>query len=297
LSADQAMMKSTAEARFKRNIGPLKARPRLSSVANAILLFKLFSDEKPEIGISEIAKRLGLAKSTAYRIASTLVQASMLEQNAKSKKYGLGLGLWELGSRARRRMYVSDEARPFIRALAKTTGESISLAARDHLAAIYLMFLEGRHAVRSSSKIGIEIPLHCTAVGKILLAFQPMDLIEKVIASGLQGFTSNTITHPRALFRELTKIRVNGYAIENQEYEYDRLSVAAPIHNHADQVVAAIGITGNSKRMKNKILHSYALNVRSITDAISQRLGYQQSTSQVLRRISFGTLGNVESDV
>jgi len=105
---------------------------RLSSVANAILLMKAFSDEQSELGISALAERLGLAKSTVHRLASTLLEAGMLEQNKETGRYRLGLAVFELGSLVRRRFDMSFEAKPWLMTLREQTGETVNLSILDH---------------------------------------------------------------------------------------------------------------------------------------------------------------------
>jgi DNA-binding IclR family transcriptional regulator len=115
-----------------RRTPPRSIEPgRLSSVATAVRLLKAFSEQQVEIGISDLAKRLGVAKSTVHRLAVTLVAAGMLEQNSDSGKYRLGIALFRLGSLVRRRMTVSNEARPLLRELREKVNETVHLAVLD----------------------------------------------------------------------------------------------------------------------------------------------------------------------
>jgi DNA-binding IclR family transcriptional regulator len=127
---------------------PGKPKTRLSSVANAIRLVKVFSDDDYEIGISDLGKRLLLPKSAVHRLASTLIDAGMLEQNAENGKYRLGLTLFELGSLVRRKMDFSSEAKPYLMALREKTGETVHLAILGHTSIIYINSLESKHAIR-----------------------------------------------------------------------------------------------------------------------------------------------------
>src|SRR5512140_1610353 len=132
-------------------------RMRLSSVANSIRLAKAFSEHENEMGISALATRLGLAKSTVHRLATTLVEYDILEQNRESGKYRLGLALFELGTLVRRKM--------------DAVSETLQLAVLDHQSVLYIRILESRQQVRMSSTVGSRAPAHCTSVGKALLAF------------------------------------------------------------------------------------------------------------------------------
>src|SRR5438132_2683110 len=123
---------------MERRTNSSRSRTRLSSVANSLRLIKAFSEDEYEIGISDLAKRLGLAKSTVHRLASTLLEEGMLEQNAQDGKYRLGLALFEVGSLVRRKMDFTAEARPFLRALMEKTGETVHLAVLDHGSVLYI---------------------------------------------------------------------------------------------------------------------------------------------------------------
>jgi len=258
----------------------VRKRTRLSSVANAMRLLKVFSDDEFEIGVSELAKRLGLAKSTAHRLATTLVRERILERGSRDGKYRLGLLLFELGSLVRRKMDVSAEARPHLKALMEKTGESVLLAVLDGHSVLYINRFESRRAIRMGFGIGARAPLHCTALGKALLAYQPGEFIEETIALGLPRHTDGTITGPQALRQELAAIRARGYAVEDQEAESGLRSIAAAVRNDAGSVIACLGLAGPAHRLTKKVLLSYARELMAATDAVSQRLGYQPVPSQ-----------------
>jgi len=256
---------------------PIRTKTRLSSVANALRLMKTFSDDDSEIGISGLAQRLGLAKSTVHRLAATLITEGMLEQDPDSGKYRLGLAVFELGSLVRRKMDVSAEARPFLRALRDQTGETIHLAVLDHASVLYINKMESRRAIRMSTNVGARAPVHCTADGKALLAFQPDEVVAATFAGELPARTPNTIVDAKALRRDLAAARARGYAVDEEESELGMRSVAAPIRADSGAVIASLSIAGPTHRVSKKILMSYAREVVKAADAISQRLGYQSA--------------------
>lgn len=261
-----------------------KARTRLSSVANALRLVKAFSDEESEIGISDLARRLGLAKSTVHRLASTLLEEGVLEQNAGDEKYRLGLALFELGALVRRRMDFTAAARPFLRMLMEKTGETAHLAILDHGSVLYMITHESQQAIRVSSNVGTRAPAHSTAVGKALLAFQPEEWIDRVVASGLPPSTPNTITDAKALRRELAAVRARGYAVDDEESEVGLRSMAAPIRADSGNVVAAISVAGPAHRMARKTLLHWSRALVRAADAASQRLGWQPPSAGSVRK-------------
>jgi DNA-binding IclR family transcriptional regulator len=254
---------------------PAKPKTRLSSVANAIRLVKAFSDDDYEIGISDLGKRLLLPKSTVHRLATTLIDAGMLEQNAENGKYRLGLALFELGSLVRRKMDFSSEAKPYLMALREKTGETVHLAILGHTSIIYINSLESKHAIRMTLDVGVRKPAYCTAEGKVLLAFRSPELTEYIISSGLPERTPNTIIDPAALRQELASVRARGYAVDDEESELGMRCIAAPVRDHYGNVIAATSVAGPAQRLTKKILASYGTEVVSAAEAISVRLGYQ----------------------
>jgi IclR family transcriptional regulator, KDG regulon repressor len=254
-------------------------RMRLSSVANSIRLTKAFSEHQNEMGISALAARLGLAKSTVHRLASTLVEYDILEQNRETGKYRLGLALFELGALVRRNMDTASQAQGEIHTLAEATGETIQLAILDHLSVLYIRVRESRQAVRMSSGLGSRAPAHCTSVGKALLAYQPPEIIKLVIEAGLKRYTPNTITDPDLLMQELSSVRARGYAIDDEEIEEGLRCIAAPIRDHTGQVVSAISVAAPVQRMSKKTVQATIPPVVAAATAISRRLGYLPSLS------------------
>jgi IclR family transcriptional regulator, KDG regulon repressor len=256
---------------------PKARRVRLSSVANSIRLTKAFSEDEYEMGISALAMRLGLAKSTVHRLATTLVEYDILEQNRETGKYRLGLALFELGTMVRRKMDTNSGAQVQIHALADETGETVQLAILDHLSVLYIRIRESRQAVRMSSGLGSRAPAHCTGVGKALIAFQAPDVVQQIVENGLQRYTENTIIDPEKLRAELATIRQKGYAIDDEEIEVGLRCIAAPIRDHSGQVTAAISVAAPVQRMTKKNIQATIPSVVAAAEAISRRLGYLPS--------------------
>jgi len=260
---------------MERKPNSVRLRTPLSSVTNSLRLIKAFSEDEYEIGISDLAKRLGLAKSTVHRLASSLVGEGILEQNPRDGKYHLGLALFELGAMVRRKMDFTVEARPFLRTLMEKTGETVHLAVLDHDSILYVITHESKQALRMGSKVGTRVPVHSTAVGKVLLAFQPEEEIERIVARGLPQSTPNTIDEPKALRRELEAVRARNYATDDEESEIGLRAIAAPIRIHTGDVVAAISIAGPVHRMPGKALLGWVRELVQAAEAVSQRLGWQ----------------------
>jgi IclR family transcriptional regulator, KDG regulon repressor len=252
-------------------------KARLSSVANSIRLLMSFSGEEDELGITALASRLRLAKSTVHRLAATLAGAGFLEQNVETGKYRLGLALFELGALVRRRMHVANEARPLLRELLEKTGETVQLGIVDHYNVLYIYEMESRRAIRMAAAVGGRAPLHCTAVGKILLAHQPKEYVKEVFDLGLAVYTPKTVTKREAVLDILAEARARDYAIDDEESEQGLRAIASPIRNYSGAVIAALGLAAPVQRMTKKTLQTTVPTVIEAANAISARLGYAPS--------------------
>ena len=248
---------------------------RLSSVTSALLVLKAFSAEEAEIGISSLAKRMGLAKSTVHRLAVTLAAEGFLEQNADTGRYRLGLSLFTLGALARRRMDVSNVSRPLLGVLRDKYQEASTLAILSGASIMYLHNLESGQAIGIRAHIGDLKPASCTAEGRVLMAFSPPDVLEEVMKAGLVARTPKSITNPAALLEALEEIRQVGYAIDDEESEVGMRCVAAPVRDISGKVVAAVGLAGPTQRLTKKELRAIAPDVVSTGEAVSVRLGYR----------------------
>ena len=248
---------------------------RLSSVTSALLVLKVFSEDEAEIGISSLAKRLGLAKSTVHRLAVTLASEGFLEQNPDNGRYRLGLSLFALGALVRQRMDVSNQARPLLGALRDSTQEAVHLAILAQTSIMVLYNLETSQAIGIRSYIGTRKPAFCTSEGRALLAFGPPEMVETVINEGLVARTPKTNTDPDMLRKTLDEVRQLGHAIDDEESEVGMRGIAAPIRDISGRVIAAVGLAGPIQRLTKKDLRGFAPQVIGTADAISLRLGYR----------------------
>lgn len=246
---------------------------RLSSVATAMLLLKSFTDEHNELGIGALSRQLGLAKSTVHRLASTLLDAGMLDQNKETGKYRLGLTIFELGMLARRKMDIYNEAKIFLRELREKTQETVNLAIMRDDSLIYLNSLEGPSAIKVRSHMGLRLSAHCSAEGKVLLAFGAPDDQARVVAQGLSRQTLNTITDPAAFAEEMKLVEDRGYATDYEESEVGVRSIAVPVFSGDHDVAAAVGISGPVQRLTKRTLISYLPALTRAAEAISIKLG------------------------
>lgn len=248
---------------------------RLSSVGTAIALLKCFSAEEHELGVSELSRKLVVAKSTVHRLARTLIADGLLEQNPENEKYRLGLALFGLGALVRRRMNLSSEARQDLFALRNATGETVQLAILDGAEIMFVYNLESTQAIRVNSDIGVRMPAFCTASGRAILAFQPADVVAAAFAAGLKRRTPKTEVEPARLRKLLAEVGQRGYALEDEESEVGMRAIAAPVRGAGGVVVGSVTVAGPVQRLSKDTLSCIAPEVIRTAELISARLGYQ----------------------
>ncbi len=248
---------------------------RLSSVRNAARLLKEFSRSDRELGVTQLARRLGLAVSTVHRLLSTLTDEGLLERGSVPGTYRLGLQMYELGATVFPNLDLHDAARPVLAALRQTTGETVQLGVLDHLEVVYLERLESPQTLRVFNHTGHRIPAPATSTGKVLLAALPADVLQaRLLDWRPERRTSNTIVEPALLLAELRRVAERGWAQNVEEAEFGAASVAAPIRDDCGVVVAAISVVAPITRAK-AVLPRCRAAVLEAASAISRRIGYR----------------------
>lgn len=223
----------------------------VQSVERAMDLLDALSSQSGGLSLKEISKRVGLNGSTTYRILATLSEHGYVRQG-KDKSYRLGFQLLQLGEAARSQINLRDEAIEFLEVMAIECGELANLVVPSDFQVTYIAQASGRFhdAVRLFTRLGARVPLHCTGVGKSILANMSADEIDQYIKEqGLPGFTEFTITNPIQLRQELENIRNQGYAIDYEEFNMGVRCVASPIRDKIGCVVAAVGVSGPAVRI------------------------------------------------
>jgi DNA-binding IclR family transcriptional regulator len=215
--------------------------PGRSVTSKVVSLLDAFSSTAQELSLNALARRSGLPLSTAYRLASELVECGLLERESRGS-YRIGLRLWEIGSLAPRGLTVRDVALPFMQELHKATHENVHLAILDGYEALYVTKISGRRSVPSKARIGQRLPLHATGAGKVLLAYAPREFFHEVVARGLTPYTPHTIVAPGQLARALAGIRRAGIALSGEELTLGTVSVASPVFDGHESIVAALAV-------------------------------------------------------
>ena len=245
------------------------------SLRKALSLLKLFDGTTEPLSITEIAVKVNATSGTIYPIIFTLESEGFLERDADSKKYRLGLSLLRLGMVVSSQLSLRDRAQVHLKRLFEQTNENVHLAIFEEKKVIYIDRKEAKPDLRLHSFIGKRAPAHCTALGKTFLAFlSDHDLEEFFRTESLERHTDNTIIDPEALRAVLRKVRAEGYALENEEYQLGGNCVAAPIHNHRGETVAAVSVSIPNSRYSPERVQSITSAVKEATRNISASLGY-----------------------
>lgn len=219
-----------------------------STTARIVALLTAFQVGDGALGVSELARRTGLPKTTVHRLAGHLVQHGLLERVGTTVR--LGLRLFEIGQLATRQRDLVDAARPLLADLREATRNTVHLAVLEATEVVYLDILRGPDAPQLSSRVGGRFPAHATAVGKAVLAFSDDETVERVITAGLPRVSSRTITSSSMLRRQLTKARAEMTAYEREESGVGTICVASPVLDKTGHPVAAISISGWVNRLR-----------------------------------------------
>lgn len=205
-------------------------------------LFDAFGEHDEGLGVSELARRANLPKSTVSRIAADLVAQRFLDRDGD--KLYLGIRLFELAETVQQPRRLRHVALPVMSELRDVTHQTVSLAVLEGADVLFIAIVRGEASPAPAARVGGRLPAHATALGKALLAFSSRDVVERVIRGGLHPRTPRTICDPTNLARELSDVRRLGVATENEECLAGRVCVASPILSHGGAAVAAVSVSG-----------------------------------------------------
>lgn len=250
----------------------------VQSVFRATQIVELVADYEKGIRITDIAKEMGLSKSTIFGLVNTLTIQGYLRQSEDDKKYHLGYKLFELGALMHRQMDLRTEAADYLAELNDRYHETVHLAVHSNGEVVYIDKIESPDAIITYSSIGKRLPMFCTGVGKAMLAYLSPEYLNKYIFNQpLIKNVENTIIDPNHLRAELELVRKRGYAIDNEEYRDGIVCVAAPIFDNTGSPAASISIS--SYRHKNaEEIERIAPDVVEAANAISHKIGYRKAS-------------------
>ena len=248
---------------------PIKVLDKTFSILDILL------QHGSSMHMTEISEKLGLYPSTIHRILDTLKYWGYVEQDPKTQKYRLGLKLLELGMAKLHQMDLVKEATPYLKELVKLCNETVHLGVLEEEDVLYLAKEESSQTIRMISYVGKRAPLHCTALGKVLLAYLPEGERKKILDKiELPRLTENTITDKIELEKELNKVKEQGFTLDIGENEKDVRCIAAPIIDYQGKVIAAISISCPAFRINENIQNNFKKALIETSKKVSKRLGY-----------------------
>lgn len=248
----------------------------IKTVLHALDILEQFHCNVDELGVTELSKRLKLHKNNVFRLLVTLESRNFIEQNVSTHNYRLGLKNLELGQTALKQLGLQRQSRQALESLVLECNETCYLAIMRDEHTVYLDAVESSQPVRVVPRVGVMLPLHCTAAGKVFLAALPDKLLQRYLpARELMRHASKTITSRTELETELETVAAQGYSLEDEELDAGVRGIAVAIHNYSRNVVGAVSITGPIMRFSEARMHDELVPmVTKAAEEISMRLGY-----------------------
>ncbi len=244
---------------------------KIAAVDRALALLEALAD-RPEQGVTSLAKSLGMTKSLVFRLLHTLEERGFVSRDPEHAEYSLGYRIGVLGERLGKDGALLYAARPVMDELRDKTSENINLVVREGLKTYVLATRAGRHSIRLFAQAGRNGPLHAGGGSLLLLAFADPSVIDAALAQPLEAFTPHTVTDRAKLRQLLERIRANGYNIVVNDLDEGAFSVAAPIHSADGTVIASISVAGAVVRFDEERRESYLKAAMDAAAEISERL-------------------------
>ncbi len=247
----------------------------LHTLAKGLRVLETLEPAAGGLTLTELADRLREPQTVVFRLLRTLAERGYVQQDPSSRRYALGLRLWEMGARIAGRTGLVEAARPTLKWLTSVTGQTSALVVLRDTDVLYVDIVEGLEPLRFYADLGARAPAYATASGKAMLAHRP-DLVPAVVRRGLRQLAPGTITRPADLRRRLAEVRRSGLSINRGERRDDIAAVAAPIFDARGECVASISVSGPRTRFSDDTVDDFTRHVRKASEEISLRLGYRE---------------------
>jgi len=254
----------------------------INSLLKAIDVLNVFSLERPVLTLTEISERLGYPKTTVHSILNTLESRGVIEKT-DHRHYAVGTAIITMTQTVRVNVQIRDRAAPLLRNLGDFCEVSVYLTVLEGNYSLYIYAIESSDRLQARSVVGDRTHMHCTAVGKALLAFLPRPQIETIIeAVGLPRFTDQTITDKKLLFENLELTRKRGYALDFAEHEEMTYCIGSPIYNERGKTIGSCSVSGSDPALVNEQVDEISPAVLYTAQEISRRMGFVPTTDMVL---------------
>lgn len=247
-----------------------------TAVDKALGLLSLIGQQSAghSLRLADIVELSGLSKPTAHRLLTTLRRHGFVEMESDSSTYRLGPKVLELGAQYYSGMSLQKRALPFLREVSVETDATVHLGVRDGDHVVYIDKIDSTQAIRLASRVGQRADLHCTAMGKAILAYSEDALLDGLVRSELPPHTGRTITDPELLRKAIARVRREGYALDDQENEPGVRCIAAPVFDSGGCVVAAISVSGTLAQVPKQSVPRIGKRLTGICLELSRLLGY-----------------------
>ncbi|MGB0671077.1 MAG: IclR family transcriptional regulator domain-containing protein [Rhodospirillales bacterium] len=226
---------------------------QVQSLARALRLMNALTEEEHGLNLTDLAQKVGLAPSTTHRLLTTLQEMRYVRYDTERSAWTIGVQAFIVGNAFARSRDLIAMARPHMRALMEESGETVNLAVEDQGEAVYMGQVECRQVMRAIAKPGGRVPLHCSGVGKALLAAMPADQVARILQRhGLMRLTDKSIDTPARLRDDLDQTRKAGYAFDDQEHAVGLRCVAAALYDEVGRPMAALSLSGPKARIPDE---------------------------------------------
>lgn len=254
----------------------------IQSIQKAIDAMRVFTPQEPYLTLTEISARLGMPKSTVHNILGTLARSGFIEKTSDDH-YALGTAIISLSQAARVNAELRDRAAPLLRRCADLCKESVYLTYFEGDHVLYIYAIETPSRLMARSAIGDRVALHCTGVGKAVLAALPDKQVEQIVEQrGLPRFTEHTLTTLDVLMQELNVTRKRGYSVDNQEHELGTYCIGAVIRDSSGKPIGGCSISGRDPEIIGSRAESLSVDLLYTAQEISRLMGYVPATPSLL---------------
>ncbi len=255
----------------------------LRTLRKGLAVLEAFEHSDTTLSLTELSNRLEESPTVVFRILKTLERDGYVEQDPDTKRYNLGLRIWEIGRRALSRIGLTEAVRPTLERLTEQTGETSSVAVPRGVELVYVAVVEGLDPLHVYLEPGSRAPLYLTASGKAMLAFSSRDLFDAVVAAGFARRTPATIRSASGLRVRLEEIRRDGISIAHGENQRHLSAVAAPILHPAGRCVGAVAVSGLSFHFTADRLPRISEAVAKAATEIAAKVGGGDSAPRLVR--------------
>ena len=245
----------------------------MPALERALAILEMLANARAGLTLAEITRHLGLARSSAHYLLLTLERHGYLQRNRQTGRYMFGLKLFSLANTAMSGLSVREQAVPFLNALREKTRLTVNMAILEHNEVVIIEKVEPPSLFRLATWVGMRLPVHCTSMGKALLAYLPEAELDRLLKPGLLHYNENTIVSSKRLKQHLAQIRRLGYAIDDEEATIGLRGIGAPILDLTGRAIASISVAGTTAEITPENLSSLAEKVKQTAVAISQQIG------------------------